>query len=156
MAASTVTRRRPYSKPFLVTLNTDTPRIVVSHQSNDQNGDGPQPVTRRIVTIEGRRAVQHLPMTLDLLNRAGVDIGRLDDRGAGRVRLSEESGTRLALTLASVAPVRKPSRATLIWAGVVEMSDEEACYWYAKMSEASRSPGANNALKALRVLVAGE
>ena len=156
MAANTVSGRRPYSKPFLVTLNLSDPRIAVSHQVNEQNGTGPQVVTRRIVTVEGRRAEQHMPMTLDLLNRSGGDIGRLDDRRGGRIRLSEEPGSRLALTLASVAPIRKPSRATLIRAGVAEMSDEEVCYWYARMSEASRSPGPNNALKALRTLLAGE
>ena len=156
MSTRTAQPRRTYSKPFLVTLNTADPRIVVSHQSSEQNDAGPESVTRRIVTVEGRRAAQHMPTTLDLLNRAGVDIGRLDDHKGGRVRLSEERGTRLALTLASVAPVRKPSRATLIRAGIAEMSDEEVCYWYARMSEASRSLGPNNALKALRVLLAGE
>ena len=72
------------------------------------------------------------------------------------VRLSEERGARLALTLAGVSPVRKPSRATLIRAGVAEMSDEEVCYWYARMSEASNGSGTNNALKALRIMLAGE
>ena len=156
MAAVTETRRRPYAKPFLVTLNTAAPRIVVSHQAVEQNGGEPRPETRRIVTIEGRRAAQHMPVTLDLLNQSGVDLGRIDDRQGGRARLSEERGARLALTLAAVAPVRKPSRATLIRAGIAEMADEEVCYWYARMSEASRSAGPNNALKALRVLLAGE
>ena len=147
---------RRYSKPFIVTLDTAGPRIVVSHQSVDVNGAGPRTVTQRIVTLEGSRASQHLPMTLDLLNRAGADLGRVDDRRGGRVRLSEERGARLALTLASVAPVQKPSRAALIRAGVSEMCDEEVYYWYAKMAGAFESSGANNALKALRVLLAGQ
>ena len=120
------------------------------------NGIGPQTVTQRVVTLAGRRASQHLPMTLDLLNRAGADVGRVDDRQGGRMRLSEERGARLALTLASVAPVQKPSRAALIRAGVSEMCDEEVYYWYAKMSGAFEPSGANNALRALRVLLAGE
>lgn len=147
---------RAYSNPFLVTVNTVSPRIVISHQSDCKEGSRSQLRTRRIVTMDGRRAAQHMPLTLDLLNGSGVDIIRLDDRKRGRARLSEEYGARLALTLAAVAPVRKPSRATLIRAGIAEMSDEEICYWYAKMSEASRSPGANNALRALRVMLAGE
>ena len=48
------------------------------------------------------------------------------------------------------------SRAALIRAGVSEMCDEEVYYWYAKMAGAFESSGANNALKALRVLLAGE
>ncbi|MCY4653294.1 MAG: hypothetical protein OXC95_09040 [Dehalococcoidia bacterium] len=156
MVSGAAPRRRTYSKPFLVTLNTDTPRIVVSHQSTEVNGTGAHAVTRRVVTIEGRRAAQHLPMTLDLLNKAGVDVGKLDVRRGGRSRLSEERGARLVLTLAAIAPVRKPSRTTLIRAGIAEMSDEEVCYWYARMSEAAGSPGPNNALKALRIMLAGE
>ena len=97
-----------------------------------------------------------MPLTLDLLNGSGVDVGSLDDQKRGRARLSEEFGARLALTLAAIAPIRKPSRSTLIRAGISEMSNEEVCYWYAKMSEASRSPGANNALRALRVMLPGE
>ena len=147
---------RRYLKPFIVTLDTAIPRIVVSHQSVDVNEVGPQTVTQRIITLHGSRASQHLPMMLDLLNRAGADVGRVDDRQGGRVRMSEERGARLALTLASVAPVQKPSRAALIRAGVSEMCEEEVYYWYAKMSGAFEPSGANNALKALRVLLAGE
>ena len=149
-------RPRRYSKPFIVTLDTAVPRIVISHQSFDVNGIGPQTSTQRIVTVEGRRASQHLPMTLDLLNHAGADVSTMDDRQGGRVHLSEERGARLALTLASVAPVQKPSRAALIRAGVSEMCDEEVYYWYAKMAGAFEPSGANNALKALRMLLAGE
>lgn len=149
-------RRRAYPKPFIVTLDTAAPRILVSHQSVHVNGAGQRTVTRRIVTLEGRRASQHLPMTLDLLNSAGGDVGRVDDRGGGRVRLSEERGARLALTLAAVAPVQKPSRSALIRTGVAEMCDEEVYYWYAKMAAAFEPSGTNNALKALRTLLAGE
>ena len=156
MATRTAPRRRRYSKPFLVTVNTETPRIVVSHQSDEMIGTEDHSISRRVVTIEGKRAAQHLPMTLDLLNKAGIDVGRIDDRRGGRSRLPEEGGARLALTLAAIAPVRKSSRTTLIRAGIAEMSDEEVCYWYAKMSEASGSLGPNNALKALRIMLAGE
>ena len=156
MSTNALRRRRQYSKPFLVTVNTSAPRIVVSYQPGERNGTSPHTASRRMVTIEGMRAAQHLPMTLDLLNQAGADIGKLDERKVGRCRLSEERGARLALTLAGVAPVRKPSRATLIRAGVAEMSDEEVCYWFARMSEASKGPGTNNALKALRIMLAGE
>ena len=156
MPARTGRRPRRYSKPFIVTLDTSVPRIVVSHQSADVNGAGRHTVTQRIVTLQGRRASQHMPMTLDMLNRAGADVGKVDDRHGGRLRLSEERGARFALTLASVAPVQKPSRAALIRAGVSEMCDEEVYYWYAKMAGKFEPSGANNALKALRMLLAGE
>ena len=156
MATNLARRRGQYSKPFLVTLNMTAPRIVVSHLLSEKNGVNSLAFSRRIVTIEGVRATQHFPMTLDLLNGAGADIGGLDRRKGGRVRLSEERGARLALILAGVAPVRKPSRATLISAGIAQMSDEEVFYWYARMSEASKGQGTNNAFKALRIMLSGE
>ena len=150
-------RLRGFSKPFIVTIDTAAPRTLVSHQSVDVNGAGQRTVARRIVTIEGRRASQHLPVTLDLLNSADGDVGMVDDREGGRVRLSEERGARLALTEAAVLPVQEPSRSALIWTGVAEMCDEEEDYCYAKMAAAFKPSGTNNnALKALRTLLAGE
>ena len=156
MTSKVMRSRRSVSKHFLVTLNLAAPRIVVSHQTDEVTDCVPNAVTRRIVTIKGARAAQHLPAALELLNKAGVDVGGLDERKGGRAWLSEEQGGRLALTLAAIAPVRKPSRTTLIRAGLSEMSDEEVYYWYSRMSEASRDTGPNNALKALRVMLAGE
>ena len=54
-----------------------------------------------------------------------------------------------------VAPVRKASRASLIRAVIAEMSNGEVYYWYARMSPGLRRAGANNALKALRILLSG-
>lgn len=143
------------TKPFVVTLNMATPRIVVSQRVVESNGSGPRSNSQRVIALEGRRATQHLPLTLDLLHRAGADVAKLSDRQGGRVNLTEDLGARLALTLASVAPIRKPSRASLIQAGIGEMSTEEVYYWYARMSPELRRAGANNALKALRILLSG-
>ena len=143
------------AKPFVVTLNLATPRIIVSQRVAGSNGSGPKSSSQRVIALEGRRAAQHLPLTLDLLHGAGADVARLSDRQGGRVNLTEDRGARLALTLASVAPIRKPSRASLIRAGIAEMSTEEVYYWYARMSPELRRSGANNALKALRILLSG-
>ena len=143
------------AKPFTVTLNLATPRIIVSQRVAGSNGSGPKTHSQRVIALEGRRAAQHLPLTLDLLHGAGADVAKLSDRQGGRVNLTEDRGARLALTLASVAPVRKPSRASLIRAGIAEMSTEEVYYWYARMSPELRRTGANNALKALRILLSG-
>ena len=76
-----------------------------------------------------------------------------------RLRLLETDGARLALLLWTIGPLQKPSRASLIKAGLSEMSDEEVYYWYAK-AENGEGPSAQqrrgNALKALRMLLAGE
>ena len=62
MSTKTARPRRAYSKPFLITLNTDAPRIVVSHQSNEQNGAGPQSVTPENRHDRGKtRRTAHAP-----------------------------------------------------------------------------------------------
>ena len=47
MSTSATRRRRPYSKPFLVTVNTAAPRIVVSHQLGERNGTESRAASRR-------------------------------------------------------------------------------------------------------------
>ena len=155
MAATSQSRTARGAKPFVVTLTLAPPRIVVSQRVAGSNGNGPKSHSQRVIALEGRRAAQHLPLTLDLLHGAGADVARLSDRQGGRVNLMEDRGARLALTLAAVAPIRKPSRASLIRAGIAEMSTEEVYYWYARVSPDLRRTGANNALKALRILLAG-
>ena len=155
MTATTHRRTLRGTKPFVVTLNLDTPRIVVSQRVAGSNGSVPKSRSQRVIALEGKRAAQHLPLALDLLHGAGADVAKLSDRQRGRANLTEDQGARLALTLASIAPVRKPSRISLIRAGIAEMSTEEVYYWYARMSPDLRRAGANNALKALRILLAG-
>ena len=155
MTGQARTRSKRNVRPFTVTLNDEIPRIVVSQRNAETNGAGPQGNLQRVVTLEGRRASQYLPLTMDLLGKAGADVVRLGDNHGGRVQLAEDRGARLALTLACVAPVRKPSRAALIRAGISEMSNEEVYYWYARMASEFKQNG-NNALKALRILLAGE
>ena len=143
------------SKPFVVTLNLNAPRIIVSQRVTGTNVSGPKSRSQRVIALDGRRAAQHMPLALDLLHSAGADVARISDQQGGRVSLTEDEGARLALTLASIAPIRKPSRISLTRAGIAEMSTEEVYYWYARMSPELRRTGANNALKALRILLAG-
>lgn len=45
---------------------------------------------------------------------------------------------------------------SLLRASISEMSSEEVYYWYARMAPEFRHSGGNNALKALRILLADE
>lgn len=67
--------------------------------------------------------------------------------------LDEASGVRLGLFLFALKPLRKVSRMEAIIAGIDNMSDEEAYYWYAKCTNGRR---ANQARKAMRILLSGE
>ena len=144
-------------RPFVLTIDLHTPRLTLSRREHPGNG---HPVeTRRLLSLAGSRLKPLLPTVLDILHRAGAPLVRLEEKGGGRVRVTEPVGARLALLLWAIGPVQKPSRAALIRSGIAELSDEEVYYWYAKAeggpSYFDRS-WRNNALKALRILLAGE
>jgi len=66
--------------------------------------------------------------------------------------LSEEAGVRLTLAILATAPVKKSERVDAIRNGLDAMTPEEVFYWYAHV----RSNRSAQALKALRILLAGE
>ena len=166
----TTVRPRPYQeKPFTLTLDLTLPRLTLSlrpqrafgPQEASSNGSGEyRPAkTKRLLTLEGRRARLLQQVVLEALHKAGISLPQLEEKSGGRVHLSEASGARLALLLWALAPIQKPSRAALVQAGIAAMSDEEVYYWYAR-AEGGQAPSAsqqrNNTLKALRILLAGE
>ena len=63
--------------------------------------------------------------------------------------LDEESGVNLALLFQTLQPLSKPERIAYITEGITAMSNEEAHYWFAKVSNGKKRP----ALKAMRVLL---
>jgi hypothetical protein len=156
-------------RPFTLTLDLARPSLTLSlrqtrrsssaGRSTANDGNGQSASTRRLVALEGRRARLLQPVVLEELHKQGFFLAHLEEKGSWRVRLTEAAGARLALLLWALDPVQKPSRAALIQAGIAAMSDEEVYYWYAK-SEGNLPPGGqqqrNNALKALRILLAGE
>jgi len=62
--------------------------------------------------------------------------------------LNEGSGVTLALLFQTLHPLSKSDRIANIASGVMAMSNEEAHYWFAKVSNGQR----RNALKAIRIL----
>jgi hypothetical protein len=105
---------------------------------------------------KGRRAQGALPAVLEMLHRRGFSLPRLEERGRGRLRLDEALGARIVLLLWAMAPVQKPSRWALLRAGIAAMVDEEVLYWYAKAAGERAGARGQNALRALRLLLAGE
>lgn len=69
------------------------------------------------------------------------------------VDIDEAPGVRLALTALAVEPVRRRDRTREIIDGVASMSDEEAYYWYAKVTHPDA--GARS-LRALRLLLSDD
>ena len=68
------------------------------------------------------------------------------------IALTEEAGVRLTLAILATAPVRRSERIDTIRSGLDAMTAEEVFYWYAHI----RGDRSSQALKALRILLAGE
>jgi hypothetical protein len=69
------------------------------------------------------------------------------------VDIDEAPGVRLALTALAVEPVRRRDRSREIVAGIASMSDEEAYYWYAKVTHHDTG---GRSLRALRLLLSDD
>lgn len=69
------------------------------------------------------------------------------------IDIDEAPGVRLALTALAVEPVRRRDRSREIVEGIASMSDEEAYYWYAKVTHPDA--GARR-LRALRLLLSDD
>jgi len=130
---------------FTLTLDPAKQRLVLS-RSNGTAGKN-----RRMAYVEREQFTRFLPQIRRLLNNSGFKWQRLDGDKIARVRMREADGARLAILLQAILPVRKPARVRLVQEGIVSMSDEEVYYWSSRII--SRG---NDALKALRILLAGE
>lgn len=84
------------------------------------------------------RASRRPPTTIGPTRRQPVDI-------------DEAAGVRLTLAALATEPVRRRDRVREILEGIASMSDEEAYYWYAKVTH--DSVGARS-LRALRLMLA--
>lgn len=99
----------------------------------------PDAVLRLTDTIQrALRASRRPPTTIGPARRQPVDI-------------DEAAGVRLVLAALATEPVRRRDRVREILDGIASMSDEEAYYWYAKVTH--DRVGARS-LRALRLMLA--
>jgi len=130
---------------FTLTLNPSKQRLVLSRSN------GAAVKSQRIACLECEQFARFLPQVRRLLNSSGFKVQQLDGDKIARIRMREADGARLAIMLQAVSPLRKPARARLVQESIVSMSDEEVYYWSSRV--VSRG---SDALKALRILLAGE
>lgn len=69
------------------------------------------------------------------------------------VDIDEAPGVRLTLTALGIEPLRRRDRSREIIEGIAAMSDEEAYYWYAKVTHPDTG---GRALRALRLLLSDD
>ncbi len=112
-------------------------------------GEKRRPPAKRVGRLKGVPLIQARQRIYQTLKANNYDPKTLSHRRQNPYILSEESGVNLALLFQALQPLSKPERIANIAHGITEMSDEEAHYWFAKVTNGKRQP----ALKAMRVLL---
>jgi hypothetical protein len=114
-----------------------------------QAGAKKRPAAKRVGRLKGKPLVQARQSIYQALKANNYDPKTLSHKRQSPYVLSEASGVSLALLFQTLQPLSKPERITNITDGISAMSDEEAHYWFAKVSNGRKRP----ALKAMRVLL---
>lgn len=112
-------------------------------------GEKKRPAAKRIGRLKGNALVMARHAVYQVLKANKYDPQTLSYKRSSPYILSEESGINLALLFQALQPLSKAERIANITSGVMEMSNEEAHYWFAKINNGKRSP----ALKAMRILL---
>lgn len=108
-----------------------------------------RPAARKIGKLKGNVLVQTRQSIYSCLKANNHDPKTLSYKRQAPYILDEQSGVSLALLFQAVQPLSKSEKISNISNGITAMSNEEAHYWFAKVSNGKRRA----ALKAIRVLL---
>lgn len=112
-------------------------------------GQKKRPAAKRVGRLKGKQLVQARQAIYQCLKANNYDPQTLGHKRQKPYVLDEQSGVSMALLFQTLQPMSKPERITNITDGITAMSNEEAHYWFAKVSNGKKRP----ALKAMRVLL---
>ena len=124
-------------------------RLPARGESRNGSGDGWQLVAR----VHGTPMRAVMDQILAALKQAGYRPSDLSRSRKVPFQLSEERGVRLGLLLLAVKPLRKSTRMTDISEQIQSMAEEEAYYWFSKVSDHQVG---RRSQKAMRILLARE
>ena len=112
-------------------------------------GEKKRPAAQKIGRLKGNPLILARQAVYDCLKQNNYDPKSLSYKRQSPYVLSETSGVNLAVLFQALKRLSKPERIANITEGVRSMSNEEAHYWFAKMSNGHRQ----SAQKAIRVLL---
>jgi hypothetical protein len=115
------------------------------------NGDGDR--WQFVVRVQGVPMRAVIDQILATIKQAGYRSTDLARSRKIPFALSEELGVRLGLLMLAVKPLRKTSRMSDVSEHVRGMTNEEAYYWFSKVTDAGQG---RRSQKALRILLAKE
>ena len=117
------------------------------HREQDRNG---RPVGwQQVVKVHGQPMKAVLDQVLQTIRKAGYKAPELCRTREKPFMLSESQGVRVGLLLLAVKPLRNTSRVSEISEHVQGMTDEEAYYWFSKVTDTASGPRSQRALRIL-------
>jgi hypothetical protein len=124
-------------------------RLPVRRETGNGNDDRWQFVVR-VHGVPMRSVMDQILATIKQAGYRSTDLAR---NRKIPFALSEELGVRLGLLMLAVKPLRKTSRMSDVSEHVRGMTNEEAYYWFSKVTDAGQG---RRSQKALRILLAKE
>lgn len=118
-----------------------------------ESPNGEQSELQLVTRVRGTPLRAVMDQVLGAIKLAGYRSSDLARNRKAPFQLPEEPGVRLGLLLMAVKPLRKSSRMSDISEQVQAMADEEAYYWFSKVTDHRVG---RRSQKAMRILLAKE
>jgi len=145
------------NKPFELRVeangNGDYGLALFRVPARGETANGEHSELQLVIRVHGTPMRAVMDQVLGTIKQAGYRSSDLARNRKAPFQLPEEPGVRLGLLLMAVKPLRKSSRMTDISEQVQSMADEEAYYWFSKMTDHRVG---QRSQKAMRILLACE
>jgi hypothetical protein len=145
------------SKPFELRIESsadgDYGVALFRHPARGESSNGTAHELQLVIRVHGTPMRSVMDQILATIKQAGYRPSDLSRSRKTPFLLPEEPGVRLGLLLLAVKPLRKSSRMAEISEQVHAMADEEAYYWFSKMTDQRVG---RRSQKAMRILLARE
>lgn len=121
--------------------------------ARSQNLEGDSHDWHQVVRVRGVPMRAVIDQIMATIKKAGYRASDLAKTRKAPFHLAEEPGLRLGLLMLAVKPLRKTSRMADISEQVQSMTDEEAYYWFSKITDPDHG---RRYTKAMRIMLARE
>ena len=133
----------------IVPLKDNNFAIEIYQCAYKKAGTKKRPAAKRIGIIKGNTLIIVKEAIYQTLKANNYDPKTLSYRRTTPYILTEESGINLAILFKAIQPLKKEEKIANIRDGIMAMSNEEAHYWFAKISNSKH----NCAIRAIRMLL---
>jgi hypothetical protein len=145
--------RKPFELRVEANGNGDYGIALFREAARGESMSGEEADPQLVIRVHGTPMRAVMDQILGTIKQAGYRPSDLARNRQAPFQLPEEPGVRLGLLLMAVKPLRKSSRMTDISEQVQSMADEEAYYWFSKMTDHRVG---RRSQKAMRILLARE